>query len=72
MPMRIVEKYQRRSYGRKTCESKKRFKYRNDAWKFALNINKVKGGNLSAYKCHYCEFFHLTSKYNNVPPKSLR
>lgn len=72
-PVRAVERQQRKTHGRKTCESKRKFMWKEQAWSFALNCNRIKGMTLSPYKCQYCGHYHLTSKYKTQsPPKHLK
>lgn len=47
--------------------------WKEQAWRWALNCNRVKGMTLSPYKCKYCGHYHLTSKFKvQSPPKGIK
>ena len=73
VPKRKWERRQRRLFGIKTCQSKRPFTNRDDAWRYALNVGKIRSVVLSPYKCRYCGLYHITSKYTKVnPPKGIK
>lgn len=53
--------------------SKMTIMWKEQAWRFALNVNRLKGGTLSPYRCRYCGHYHLTSKFKDqAPPKGIK
>ena len=56
-------KYAKKLEQRMVCSNKVDFLKKNEAWWQAVKIFQRTGGNpMGAYKCHYCDYYHLTSK----------
>lgn len=61
-----------RLVGSYICQTKLRYRTRKKAWENALHFFITYGTLQRAYKCNFCEKFHLSSKHvetEHLPPE---
>lgn len=63
---------EKKAHGKLVCKSKVRYYNRDEAWKWAIYYRNALGTQAGVYRCHYCQYYHLSRKVPFTPSRHTK